>query len=134
MEVATFATVEEFWTVFAKLPPDNFHMGMFFFMRNDIKPTWEDPANAKGGCWSYKIPMRHVYSVWKNMAALLVGESLSMSPMLLNGLSISPKRGFCIIKVWGNDSKKQDAQLLKLDGVEHMVDSEALYMPFKEKK
>lgn len=134
MEVATFATVEDFWTVFGKLPEANFHMGMFFFMRQDIKPTWEDPHNAKGGCWSYKIPMRHIYPVWKSLCALLVGESLSTVPMLLNGLSVSPKRGFCIVKVWGNDCKKHDAKLLKLEGVEHIGESEALYTPFKEKK
>ena len=134
MEVATFQTAEEFWAVFGKLPEANFHMGMFFFMRQDIKPTWEDPHNAKGGCWSYKIPMRHIYPVWKGLTALLVGESLSSVPMLLNGLSVSPKRGFCIVKVWGNDCKKHDAKLLKLEGVEHMADSEALYTPFKEKK
>lgn len=134
MEVATFGTAEEFWAVFGKLPEANFHMGMFFFMRQDIKPTWEDPQNARGGCWSYKIPMRHIYPVWKGLCALLVGESLSTVPMLLNGLSVSPKRGFCIVKVWGNDCKKCDAKLLKLEGVEHMGESEALYTPFKEKK
>ena len=134
MKVATFATVEEFWAVFSKLPESNFHMGMFFFMRNDIKPTWEDPQNIKGGCWSYKVPMCNIFPVWKQMAALLVGESLSTSPMLLNGLSISPKRGFCIVKIWGNDSKMNDTHYLRLDDIELLKNYDALYTRFEEKK
>ena len=134
MEVATFNTVEEFWTVFDKFPKACFHMGMFFFMREQIKPTWEDEHNSKGGCWSYKIPMKHIYSVWRNLAALLVAESLSTTPMLLNGLSVSPKRGFCIVKVWGHDSKRNDHSLLRLNEIEHIHPSEVLYTPFNEKK
>lgn len=134
MKVAKFHTVEEFWAVFAKLPETNFHMGMFFFMRNDIKPTWEDSQNIKGGCWSYKVPMSNIFPVWKQMAALLVGESLSTTPMLLNGLSISPKRGFCIVKIWGNDSKMNDTRYLRLDDVEQLKNYDALYTRFEEKK
>lgn len=134
MEVATFNTVEEFWAVFEKFPKDCFHMGMFFFMRTGIKPTWEDEQNVKGGCWSYKIPMKHIYTVWRDMSALLIGESLSTVPMLLNGLSVSPKRGFCIIKIWGHDSKQQDYTLLRTHDIQHVVSSEVLYTPFKEKK
>ena len=35
----------------------------------------------------------------------------------VNGISISPKKNFCIIKIWNNNSKKEDVKLLssKLD-------------------
>jgi hypothetical protein len=68
------------------------------------------------------------------MAALLVGESLSTTPMLLNGLSISPKRGFCIVKIWGNDCKMNETRYLRLDEIEHLKSCDALYTRFKEKK
>ena len=29
--------------------------GMFFFMRENIFPTWEDPDNREGCCISFKI-------------------------------------------------------------------------------
>ena len=133
-EVAEFQTVEEFWIVFHKFDEKYFHMGMFFFMRGNIKPTWEDASNRSGGCWSYKIPMKHIYSVWKELSIRLVGESLSSTPMLLNGLSISPKRGFCIIKIWGKDHKCSDFQTLQLNGVEYVTPSEVIYTSFKDKK
>ena len=28
---------------------------MFFLMKGDIQPRWEDPQNRRGGCFSYKI-------------------------------------------------------------------------------
>ena len=133
-EVAEFQTVEEFWMVFNKFPEKYFHMGMFFFMRGNIKPTWEDVSNRSGGCWSYKIPMKHIYEVWKDLSIRLVGESLSNTPMLLNGLSISPKRGFCIIKIWGKDHKCSDFKTLQLNGIEHVTPSEVIYTSFKDKK
>ena len=32
--------------------------------------------------------------------------------MLINGISISPKKNFCIIKIWNNDQTKSDLGLL----------------------
>lgn len=134
MEVATFDTAEAYWALFDQFSKEFFHMGMFFYMREGIKPTWEDERNRRGGCWSFKIPMRHIYTVWRDMVALLVGESLSSAPMLLNGISVSPKRGFCIVKVWGHDSKRNDTKLLRVADVEHVDVSEVLYASFREKK
>ena len=33
----------------------NLQNTMFFLMRKDIFPTWEDPDNRDGGCLSFKI-------------------------------------------------------------------------------
>ena len=38
---------------------------MLFLMRKGISPTWEDKQNRAGGCFSYKINNKNVYSVWK---------------------------------------------------------------------
>ena len=46
-------------------------------MRDGIKPTWEDPKNRQGGCFSYKVTNKHVYNVWKELSYVLVGNTLS---------------------------------------------------------
>lgn len=109
--------------------------GMFFLMRDNIMPTWEDERNKGGGCWSFKVSLNHFFYVWKHLSMLLVGESLSTEPMQLNGISVSPKRGFCIVKLWNHDSRHCKTDLLKLEEVKYLDDNgPALYTPFNHKK
>jgi hypothetical protein len=91
---------------------------MLFVMRKGITPLWEDPKNRKGGCFSYKITNKNVYECWKNLTYNLVGESLSSNKKLqlqINGITISPKKNFCILKVWTSTCNYQDAALIKAD-------------------
>ena len=135
-KVASFHTIEGFVELFRELESiPELHLGMLFMMRGDILPTWEDRRNSKGGCWSYKVPSGAVMGLWKQLAVRLVGETLSTVPMLLNGLSLSPKRGFCILKVWNHDSRRKDKALLNVSELSDLEkNGEALYTPFCDKK
>ena len=83
-----------------------FHHGMFFLMREDIKPTWEDERNRAGGCFSYKVQCQDIARVWFALASEMVCESMStVAENRINGISISPKRGFCILKIWNADAR-----------------------------
>ena len=76
---------------------------MLFLMRDGINPTWEDPANVNGGCFSFKIPNKNIAKIWRDMVKVLTGETISNDQKFLvnvNGLTISPKRSFCILKIW----------------------------------
>jgi len=76
---------------------------MLFVMRQGIKPIWEDERNRHGGYLSFKVINKFVFSVWKNMVYAVCGESFFTrleDNACINGLSISPKKTFCIIKVW----------------------------------
>lgn len=45
-------------------------------------------------------------SIWESLAKRMLGDTLAVSEsesQAVNGLSISPKRGFCIIKIWTSD-------------------------------
>ena len=33
-----------------------------YFLRTGIKPTWEDPRNRDGGCFSYKVSNKRTMS------------------------------------------------------------------------
>ena len=79
---------------------------MLFIMKDNIKPIWEVPENNKGGCISYKINVENVNNVWKKLVYSLLGGFLSDNENILNaikGISISPKKNFCIIKIWISD-------------------------------
>ena len=59
--ITTFTTVEETIAVTETLPPILVENCMLFMMREGIKPTWEDPKNRNGGCFSYKVSNKNVY-------------------------------------------------------------------------
>ena len=45
---------------------------MLFIMKSGITPTWEDPKNRNGGCFSYKVSNKFVVDVWKNLFYLVL--------------------------------------------------------------
>jgi len=88
---------------------------MLFVMRAGITPTWEDPQNRNGGCFSYKVSNRNVFEVWTKLFKLICGESICINPSYnkhVNGFTISPKKQFCIIKIWLNTTTLQDPSII----------------------
>ena len=53
-KIHTFDTVEDTISICETLPEKMVKNCMLFLMKESIKPTWEDPANRDGGCFSYK--------------------------------------------------------------------------------
>ena len=103
IKIFTFGTAEEAIALTETIPPVLVENCMLFLMRDGIKPMWEDPKNKKGGCFSYKINNKNVSSVWKNLSYSLVGETLTEDTKVranINGITISPKKNFCIVKIW----------------------------------
>lgn len=110
--ILSFSTLEEAISLFESIPEKMTQNCMLFLMKNDIKPTWEDPENSSGGAFSFKVPTISVHKTWKDMCYSLIGNSITNNDDIflenINGLTISPKRNFCIIKIWtkhGNISK-----------------------------
>lgn len=88
---------------------------MLFVMRNGITPMWEDVKNRDGGCFSFKVPNRFVHDVWKQLFYSLCGESLFDNKKYnksINGITISPKKNFCIVKIWLINCDIQDPEVL----------------------
>jgi len=88
---------------------------MLFVMRNGITPMWEDPSNRNGGCFSFKVINKQVHSVWKSLFYVMCGETLCVDNKhnsLINGITISPKKNFCIIKIWLKDCSIQDPSII----------------------
>ena len=116
MKIYEFNTVEQAITITETLPPVLVTNCMLFLMRKCINPIWEDERNRNGGCFSYKIPNKDVPDAWKQLSYSLVGETMSDNNKLLphiNGITISPKKNFCIIKVWLANCSFQDAAVIR---------------------
>ena len=80
---------------------NHYQNGMFFVMKSGIFPNWEDPENRLGGCLSFKVKSCNVIDCWNKLLINCISEdSMEDFNDKINGISISPKKEFNIIKVW----------------------------------
>jgi hypothetical protein len=88
--------------------------GMFFLMKNDIFPTWEDPKNRLGGCISFKYD-NNILKEWLKTLLLCVTNNLFKKNNIdeINGISIAPKKEFNIVKMWIKDDTKDHKKLVR---------------------
>jgi hypothetical protein len=104
-------TVEQVIGINETLPRDIIQSCMLYVTRHGILPLWEDVQNCNGGAYSYKIVNKDVELVWRQLFYLLCGNSLMVNVNHMshvNGISVSPKKGFCIVKIWLRDCSLQD--------------------------
>jgi hypothetical protein len=109
------STVQETIAVTETLPDILVKNCMLFLMRDGITPIWEDPKNRDGGCFSYKVSNKNVYDVWKELSYVLVGNTISNQTSFVNsvaGITISPKKNFCIIKIWLSNCNNQNPTMV----------------------
>lgn len=116
--IYTMKTVEECIAIMETVPDILVKNCMLFIMKEGIKPIWEDPKNRNGGCFSYKIINKNVYEVWRDLAFVVMGGSISKSNNFVSnvtGITISPKKNFCIIKIWMSTCANQDPSIVTPD-------------------
>ena len=101
--VYTIDSIESYWKLYSFLNNKIVENSMFFLMRQNIEPLWEHTENINGGSWSLKMQKGDLYKTWSNISISLLNESISKEASInINGISISPKKNFCIIKIWTN--------------------------------
>lgn len=117
-KIYTIDTVEGAIAIAETIPEVLVKNCMLFLMREGIKPIWEDPKNRQGGCFSYKISNKNVFEVWKDLTYTLMGNSISTQPSFVanvTGITISPKKNFCIIKIWMSSCANQNPAIVTTD-------------------
>lgn len=111
-KIYEITTIEDFWNMVNIFSNQHFQNGMFFIMKGGINPMWEDSENISGGCWSFKIPKKDIYKAWIELSMSVLGEILSTdNKNIINGISVSPKKAFCILKIW-NKTTQSNVSLL----------------------
>ncbi len=104
MEIVTYKDL-----LFVLKDLDNITSGMFFIMKEGIKPVYEDPQNVNGGYWSLRISKKEAFDVWKVILYYLSIDNLmkdKSSHKHITGITVSPKINNCIFKIWVDDFKK----------------------------
>jgi hypothetical protein len=115
-QICTTTYVEDLVELLDKLPEKMLTNYMLFMMREGINPVWEDEQNKQGGCFSYKVDNKYVKDIWSELCCYILGNTISTEPVnnTITGISISPKKSFCIIKIWMSSCKFQDASIMNV--------------------
>ncbi|KAL7713866.1 Eukaryotic translation initiation factor 4E [Entamoeba marina] len=109
-KVGSCKTAEEFWGVFDAIPKlDTMEIGSdLSLFKNNVKPLWEDDANANGG----KLQMifadtepRLCQQYWRDILLTAIGETFPFTECI-NGVVFSVRQ-HCRIALWVNKDGKQ---------------------------
>jgi hypothetical protein len=116
--LSNVSSVDEFMQNMSHMK-SNVHKGIFFIMREYVFPCWDDPNNITGGCLSIKILKDNLADFWEDLCIKLLGETLLKEDKrehwnLINGISTSPKKHFCIIKIWLKDDSLANASFFDI--------------------
>lgn len=128
-QICKFTTLEETIAITETLPETLVQNCMLFIMKEGVIPMWEDPKNRNGGCFSYKVTNKNVHDVWRDLTYVLVGESISGISAFVNsvtGITISPKKNFCIVKIWMTNCDHQNPQVVTGD-IKNLVPQGCLF-------
>lgn len=134
-KIGTMTTWVHFWAIMDTLKVESFADGMFFLMRDPSPPLWESHYHIRGGCYSFRCHKKNAASVFLDYVIASMINCASTNPdNFINGLSISPKRGFNIIKVWNSDSQKFNRINEINVGLNSVQTADIIYTPFVQKK
>lgn len=134
ISLGSMKTWQQFWVIMDTLKTDSFSDGMFFLMRDPSPPLWESHHHIRGGCYSFRCQKKDAAEIYLNYSIASMLGGLSTDPTnLLNGISISPKRGFNIVKVWNTDAQKFN-QPVDLAAISTVREADIIYTPFVQKK
>ena len=142
-KITTAKNVKEVLSIFRELK-DKIKGGMYFWMKGDIPPLWENSQNIRGGHYSIRgvgdngIKLFKMYTI-----GVMLDVILNNKDDRINGISISPKLqgfgqsqtvGYFIIKIWNRDCEKFNSKK-NLICVEDMINyDDILYNPHVDKK
>lgn len=110
-QISTVKTVEEFWASynFLKRPNDLPTTTDYHFFRDGIKPTWEDPGNARGGKWIVRLPKGLASRYWEEVILALIGGQFPGVPDgEICGLVVSIRYSEDILGIWNRTATDRD--------------------------
>jgi len=131
--LGSMKTWYQFWSIVEALQSESFSDGMFFLMRDPSPPLWESHHHIRGGCYSFRCQKKEAADVYLTYIVAAMLDALSVPSNRINGISISPKRGFNIIKVWNADAQGFHGPV-DLEVVSSIKESDIIYTPFVQKK
>jgi hypothetical protein len=135
ISVGSMKTWYQFWAIMNELKLESLSSGMFFLMRDPCPPLWESHHHIRGGCYSFKSLKSDTPDICiKYILAMMLSQLTSHPDNIINGISVSHKREFNVIKIWNSDALKFNQPSDINTDITTIHTSDIIYTPFHEKK
>lgn len=119
IKLVVIKSLRDFWEVYNSI--STFNNGMFFLMKENIAPIWEDKHNINGGVWSFRLSRKVLDKTWNELSIALIGNTLlennDKNSSNINGISVVPKKYNCVLKIWNEDFNIKN-KINKLDEID----------------
>jgi hypothetical protein len=134
-KLGSFRDFAGLWGALHRIGSDRFLAGMYFLMKDPYLPLWEHRSNIHGGSYCIKVPEAGALEVYQRyIAAAILGVASHDEKNTILGVTISPKKGFHILKVWNASCKAfHDPTDIPLLG-DSMKVADILYRPHVDQK
>jgi Translation initiation factor 4E (eIF-4E) len=126
-EIITVHSVEEFWSAYSFLirPNDLPTTTDYHFFRKGIKPTWEDPSNAKGGKWIVRLKKGLASRYWEEIILALIGCQLTAAQGISSeevcGVVVSIRYSEDIVSVWNKTANDREVTERLRDAIKRVL-------------
>ncbi|CAH1276381.1 unnamed protein product [Diabrotica balteata] len=113
-EIATFQTVEDFWSLYNHIKPSSeLRQGTdYSLFKKGIRPMWEDDANKRGGRWLLSLEKKQrnndLDRYWLDIILCLIGEAFENSEEIC-GAVVNIRQKGDKIAVWTADARNNVA-------------------------
>ncbi|KAJ1976798.1 hypothetical protein H4R35_002552 [Dimargaris xerosporica] len=116
--VGTVGTVQEFWGAVNHMrgPETLKARQCYHFMKEGIKPVWEDPMNQNGGSYVFRVDKSYTPVVWRELLMALVGEQLNgclLPNDVICGVSCSNRWNVDMFQVWHSNADCQTPKVME---------------------
>mmetsp|Transcript_35201 Transcript_35201/g.60281 ORF Transcript_35201/g.60281 Transcript_35201/m.60281 type:complete len:204 (-) Transcript_35201:34-645(-) len=110
-KLGTFATIEQFWSVYNHMvrPNDLPNTADYHMFKKGIKPMWEDDANKKGGKWIIRLKKGIATKFWEDLVFAVIGGQFEVGDEIC-GIVISIRYQEDIISVWNRHATNKHAR------------------------
>ncbi|KAL9122239.1 MAG: hypothetical protein Q9187_001208 [Circinaria calcarea] len=100
--LASFATVEAFWTVYTHLkrPSTLPSVSDYHIFKKGIRPVWEDEENKRGGKWIVRLKKGVADRYWEDLLLAIVGDQFAEAGEEVCGAVLSVRSGEDVLSVW----------------------------------
>jgi hypothetical protein len=134
-KIGTPANFEEMFAMMKEIGSARFLEGMYFWMKDPYPPMWENKMNKRGGSYSIKIHQDHALECFERyMTAAIMNLIALDAENTIVGVSISPKKGFNIIKLWNLHSLTYKAETDVRVLVSQITHVDIIYRPHVDQK
>eukprot|EP00639_Heterosigma_akashiwo_P000253 CAMPEP_0194584392 /NCGR_PEP_ID=MMETSP0292-20121207/17012_1 /TAXON_ID=39354 /ORGANISM="Heterosigma akashiwo, Strain CCMP2393" /LENGTH=230 /DNA_ID=CAMNT_0039439405 /DNA_START=43 /DNA_END=731 /DNA_ORIENTATION=+ len=108
--LGSFQTVEQFWRIYNHIiRPEQLNVVTDYHLFKDgISPTWEDPANARGGKWMVRLRKGLAGRLWEELVLAVIGEQFDVGAEVC-GAVLSARFAEDIISLWNRNADNLEA-------------------------